>query len=236
MTSNKIAVAVPVWNRVELLKQCLAGILGDPRVGEIVIVDDASEADYYEDLETWVCKQNRPIKLIRNPVQLDCYHNKAQAVLHCRLDRVILFDSDNILLPSYLDVLYQQIEEWNPKVVYCPTYAQPHFDYRKFNGVTVDRTTVHHYVEDQTFLTALNTANYFVPRQGYLHCYDEGVDPHTADSMFMALRFLEEGFKLAFVEGLHYFHRVHDGSHYKLNVHKTGAFADVVEARLKALK
>lgn len=233
---EKLAVAVPTYNRFEMVKECLAWVLNDQRVSEIVIVDDCSTDGSDEVLEEWVAESNSPkISFGRNERNVDCYENKYRAVLNCVSPWVILFDSDNHLETGYLNALFD-LATWDPDTVYCPTFAKPHFDYRKFEGLEVDAHTVRPYLEDQTFLTALNTANYMVPRVRYIQAWDESVDPHTADSLYMAYRFLKQGMKLSFVPNLHYFHRVHDGSHYKNNVHKTGNFAEQVVRKLKALK
>lgn len=229
----KTAVGIPVYNRFDMLKECVEAFVLDDRIDEVVIVDDASEEVYREKIREWIRKLPK-VKCYWNPKNLDCYKNKHQAVWCCRSPRVILFDSDNIMTKQYLDAVFSV--EWDSTTIYCPTFAKPHFDYRKFSGVTVDRRTVYAYADDPTFMTALNTANYLVPRAAYIDCFDPNVDPHTADSMWMAYRFLGMGYKLHFVPGMHYEHRVHDGSHYKLNVHKTGNFAAEIERRIKALR
>lgn len=229
-----VSVAVPVYNRFQMLKECLQEVLTDDRIDEIVVVDDCSQDIYWKQIQEWAEKHHK-VKIFRNNVNLDCYRNKRQAVSHCTNDHVILFDSDNLLSKAYVDKIFEQAP-WNEKTVYCPTFAMPHFDYTSLDGQIVSKATVKHFIHSDTFKTACNTANYLVPRQGYLDCFDPTVDPHTADSIFMAYRFLSRGYLLAFIKGLHYYHRVHDGSHYKNNVHKTGKFASKVEAFLKALK
>lgn len=234
MTNEKISVAIPTFNRFEFLRECVNDILTDDRVDEIVIVDDASEPGFYCQIVDWASRIPK-IKTFRNVKNLDCYANKAQAVSHCTNDRVILFDSDNILTTAYIDKIYEQ-SPWEPNTVYCPTFARPHFDYTQLDGQIISRSTVRHLMGNDTFKTALNTANYFVPREAYLQCFNPNASPYTADSIYMAYRFLDAGYMLAFIKGLHYDHRVHDGSHYKNNVHKTGNFAIQTEMKLKGLQ
>lgn len=230
------SIAIPTYNRYDLVRACIGEIIHDPRVDEIVIVDDYSTDGSYERLLTFQESFKIPkIKVYRNAKNLDCYANKARAVALSSSPWIVLFDSDNVLTPSYLDALYVE-EPWDERTVYLPTFAQPHFDYREFEGLRVTKNTVGQYAGNQTFLTALNTANYLVPRVGYIDVWDPHENPHTADSIYMAYRFLLNGFTLAFVKNLHYLHRVHEQSHYKNNVHKTGDFARRVEDALRSMK
>jgi len=175
------------------------------------------------------------VKVFRNATNMDCHRNKAAAVRRATLPWVILFDSDNVLTRRYLDTLFA-ISVWDSHVVYCPSFAQPYFDYRAFEGEVFDRHNLGLRAINPTFLTALNTCNYFVHRDDYLAVWDGSVDPHTADSIYQNYRWLASGRRLLITPGLHYFHRVHDQSHYKQNVHKTGGFAREVEIKLRNLR
>ena len=231
---DKISIAIPVFNRFELLVKCVEQILEDPRINDITIVDDASDPDVYRQIERWSLNYEH-VFVFRNAENLDCYANKHRAVECAQMDRVILFDSDNILTTAYIDKIFEQYP-WQPQTVYCPTFARPHFDYRQFNGSIVSKSTVRFLMDNDTFRTALNTANYFVPKQEYLMAWNPDINPHTADSIYMAYRLLEQGCHLAFIKGLEYDHLVHDGSHYKNNVHKTGNTEAHTIARLKGME
>jgi glycosyltransferase involved in cell wall biosynthesis len=228
-----LSIALTHYNRFDLLVECIAPVLDDPRIAQFVISDDASTDGSWEKLVAKYDTHHK-VYLHRNDRNLDCYANKHMAVSLAKTDWVILFDSDNLLTKEYLDVLWEL--EWFSDTLYCPTFAKPHFDYRKFSGINISRHNVHPWVDQPHFTTALNTANYLVPRAGYLKAFDPTVNPHTADSIFMAYRWLSINGLLFFVPGLEYFHRVHGGSHYKKNVHKTGSFARDVEQKLKALR
>lgn len=235
----RVSLAITHFNRPDLIGDLLTpAVMSDPRIAEIAIVDDASDLDKWKSLvkfvESLLLAATVPVRLSRNKRNLDCYANKHEAVRLASNEWVILFDSDNILEPGYLDVVFG-LPDWEDEVAYLPTFAKPYFDYRKFDGLRVTRNTVARFCSDQTFLTALNTANHFFQRDKYLHVWDPAANPHTADSIFMNYRWLEVGFALQFVPGMHYGHRVHSGSHYKQNVHKTGSFARTIEAKLRSL-
>ena len=254
--SSRISLAITHYCRFGLLQECLNPIINDERIAEIVISDDASIDESYEQL-TRKYKDHPKIKLFRNATNLDCYRNKAKAVELATNSWVVLFDSDNILKSDYLDALYR-IPQWDPTVIYCPDWAQPHFDYTAFAGVMIDQHNVSQMMGrermgqvtlrrqmvnklvlpavNSRFRTALNTCNYFVHRDEYLSVWDGSCDPHTADSIFQAYNWLKSGRKIFFVPGMRYLHRIHEDSHFKINQYKTGDFHKRVEQNLIALK
>lgn len=232
--SQPLTLALTHFNRFQFLIECITQVLNDPRIGEVVISDDRSTDTSYGDLLFWFQNESK-VKLSQNKINLDCYRNKRAAVAKSTFPWAILFDSDNILTPAYLDALFA-LPKWEPNTIYCPEFAEPHFDYTAFAGMVVDRRNVASLMDRPQFTCLLNTANYMVPRAGYLGVWDGAVEPHTADSIYQAYRWLSAGNQLYVVPGLRYFHRIHKGSHYKQNCHKTGKFASRVEDKLRALK
>jgi glycosyltransferase involved in cell wall biosynthesis len=229
-----ITLALTHYNRFDFLLEAVGQVLSDPRISEIVISDDCSTDGSYEQMVSHFKSESR-VRIHQNLYNQDCYKNKRIAVEIAAGGWVILFDSDNILSPAYLDELFR-IDLWDPKIAYCPTFAEPHFDYRALGGLRVDAGSVAQYLKRTSFLTALNTANYFFNRDEYLRVWDGSLNPHTADSLFQNYNWLKGGNALYFVPGLCYGHRVHDKSHYKLNVHKTGKLAQNIEHKLSLLK
>src|SRR3990167_2227491 len=139
---RQITLALTHYNRLPLLLECFAQVLDDPRIQEIVISDDASTDGSYEKLmEMFPFNVPGKVRVLRNLRNEDCYRNKKVAVLRSSLDWVVLFDSDNVLTPSYLDRLYE-IPEWDPSIVYCPDFAEPHFNYSTFAGQVIDHTNI----------------------------------------------------------------------------------------------
>lgn len=229
-----ITLALTHYNRRDFLIESISKVIEDSRISEVVISDDCSTDSSFGDLLVHY-KHFPKVHIFKNQHNVDCYANKRAAVLRATNDWVILFDSDNILPVSYLDALFA-LKCWDADVLYCPEFAEPHFDYTAFSGLTVDRTNVAMLLGKPKFECALNTANYFVNRRSYLDVWDGSVDPHTADSIYQAYNWLKSGRRIFFVPGLRYFHRIHNGSHYKLNVHKTGNFAQQVESKLRQLR
>lgn len=231
--SRTISICIPTYERVGFTIDSIAKVIDDPRISEIIIVDDHSSEDVYHELLDHY-KNQKKVKLSRNYLNIDCYRNKKNAIQYATNEWCILLDSDNVMGTDYIDRVFA-IENWELDCVYMPDFAQPHFDYRKFSGSVITRENIGGYIEDVTFQTALNTANYFVNKSTYLSAFNPDVDPHTSDSIYMTYRFLEQGNKLCIVDGLSYFHRVHQGSHYQNNVHKTGNFHTETLQKLRNL-
>lgn len=231
---RKISIAIPTYERFEMLFESFEKVYNDDRVSEIVIVDDASNIDLYEKIREKSFKLSK-INLYRNANNRDCYTNKYTAMSFCTNDFVVLLDSDNIIDMSYIDKIFEH--EWQEKRILAPTFAMPQFDYRKFSGLIIDRKNVHEYMDKPMFSTALNTCNYFVNTNQYLKSWDGEVNPVTADSIFMAYQWLNRGGEIHFVDGLEYFHRVHPGSHYQNNVSRTPTgFLEDIENKLKQMR
>ena len=88
----------------------------------------------------------------------------------------------------------------------------------------------------KSFDTMLNAMNFFVNRAEYLRIFDTTKEePWTADSIYFNYLWLKAGNKIYVTPGMQYDHLVHDGSHYKNNVHKTGNFYNEVVQKLKEL-
>lgn len=232
---HMMSVTLTHHNRYDLLSQAIAAVLDDPHIDEIVVCDDHSTDGSWKRL----CRKYRrypKVHLHRNEQQLDVYANKAQALRHTTGAWSILFDSDNILTPAYIDCLVA-LAPWNDShTAYLPTFAEPQFDYRAFEGCTITRRNVRRYLHRPNFTTALNTANYFVHRDTYLAAWDPDATPHTSDSIYMNYLWLAAGGHLYFVPGLRYFHRIHPQSHFMRNSHLTGEFAAQVEQMLRELR
>lgn len=231
---NQVSIALTHFNRAEMLKQSIAQVIDDPRIHEIVISDDYSTDGSWEELNRFYAKVKNVV-LHRNFVNKDCYTNKFYAVSRCSQQFVILLDSDNIIDKSYLDALWRQ-QTWDYNTFYTPEFARPHFDFRAFSGGVITRQTVAAFMARPHFETMLNAANYMVPKYAYCAAYDPATNPHTSDSIYIASRHLARGGSIHVVPGMQYEHRVHNGSHYKKNHHKTGDFHQAVVQALKRLK
>lgn len=232
-----ITLCLTHYNRFEMLCEAISQVKDDKRIDQIVISDDCSTDGSYEKLVDTFGYQLK-FRIYRNKHNLDCYANKYAAVEKAVPGSwVILLDSDNTISKNYIDTIVNQ-KPWFKCTAFLPVFAQPHFDYRAFSGVHIDKKNVARYMDKPSFSTALNTANHFFNRDEYLRVFDGSVDPNTNDSLYQNYRWLEKGNSLFFVPGLQYFHRVHPGSHFKHNnsKHGTEEFRKDLINKLRALK
>lgn len=231
----QISIAIPTYKRTDLLYKSFQHVINDHRIKEIVIVDDHSPIHIYAEIEGF-CKGNPKIKLRRNEDKnVDCYINKARAVTNCTTEYCILLDSDNVITTDYIDKIYSV--HWSPERILQPSFAKPHFDFRKFNGLLAHKTNVSRYVKDSTFTTMLNACNFFVNCEKYLQVWDASVDPVTSDSIYFAYCWLNAANSIHVVPGLEYEHLVHEQSHYKNNNHRTPkGFHESIIKKLKELR
>lgn len=232
---EKISLAIPTFQRFDVLFDSFKKIYNDERISEIVIVDDASDIDIFEKIREQASFMPK-VKLFRNANNRDCYQNKYTAMSYITNKFGILLDSDNVIDSSYLDIIFTYFP-WEEKIIYTPSFAAPNFDFREFEYLAIKKSNVAESMKDQMFQTMLNAANYFVNKNEYLKTYDPDVDPVTSDSIYMAYRWLERGGTIFVCPGLKYFHRVWPESHYQKNVNRTPpGFHDSILNKLKEMK
>jgi glycosyltransferase involved in cell wall biosynthesis len=230
----KISVVIPTWNRTSLLYEAIGYPAIDERVSEIVVYDDHSNVDIYNQVVVF-CERHEKIKLFRGAKNMDCYRAKREAISKASNEYVIILDSDNQIDEKYIDTIYANT--WSPERILQPSFAKPHFDFRKFNSLLANRKNVAKYANDSTFTTALNAMNFFVNRDRYLEVWDSSVDPVTSDSIYFNYKWLEAGNSIYVTPGLEYEHRIHDGSHYQQNNKRTpNGFHESILKKLKALR
>jgi len=233
-----ISICIPTYNRFELLLQSFEKVLHDERIGEIVIVDDHSndfEILTQLSLYTLYSKPDK-VKIFLNEKNLDCYRNKREAVSKASNEWIILLDSDNVIDRSYLDAIMEHLPH-DKRCILQPSFARPHFNFSKYNGMMITKSNAGNYIHDRWFETMLNACNFFVNRDEYLRIWDGSIDPVTSDSIYFNYRWLEAGNSIYVVPGMEYEHRVHDGSHYQHNVRRTpkGLHESILK-KLRAMK
>ncbi len=229
-----ISICIPTYNRYLMTIQCFEQVLHDDRVSEVVISDDASTDGSYDLLSNHFKYENK-VKLFRNSSNIDCYYNKRKAVELASNSWVILADSDNIFGVDYLDRIFDSA--WYNDILFTPSWAAPHFDFRDYSGLLITSENVAEWVDKPMFETMLNAANFFVNRQQYLDTWTNELDPITSDSIWFAYNWLKKGNGIYVAEDLTYTHRVHSGSHYQNNCNRTpDGFHNSVLNKLRELK
>jgi len=217
----KLTLAITTYQRSDMVLEVFEKVHDHPLIDEIVIVDDASDFDKYnelyqliyfgdykakhKDLDSW------KIKLFRNEKNLGMSRNKAEAVSKAKNEWVILFDSDNILYPEYLDAIVDNLC-LGSKVIYHPDFAEPEHDYSGYDGFIISSENAKHLLKDREFRCLLNNSNYIVNRDEYLRVYKYNPEIKEADTIWMNTQWLKAGNAFYVVPGMRYHHRKWDGS------------------------
>lgn len=223
----KLSLAITTYNRYDFTIESFAQVIDDPRIDDIVILDDCSTDGSYERLRDYF-EGNEKVRVIRQAQNRGMSLNKRDAIALSKNQWAIIFDSDNIIGPDYLDAFgkYTGIFEdglsstWQ-EFIYCPDFAKPQFDYRKYiygNPNHPSRSGIYAKAESKfeikndDFNCLMNTANYIVNRDYYLKTYQFNSDHVASDTIWHNYNHLKSGGMFSVVPGMQYQHRVHPGS------------------------
>lgn len=201
----KLSLCITTFNRYDLLKESYAQVIDDPRISEIIIVDDCStEPGIKEKVNSLA---GGKVKVFHQAQNRGMSINKRDAIAYSSNPWCIIFDSDNKLGKDYLDAL-EEVGEFSANTLYLPVAANPRFDYCKFNGLTITARNICKYMRDEMFRCALNTCNCLVNRDYYVNAFIEDPKIGCADTINHIYNHLKKGGELYFVPGMEYFHLV----------------------------
>lgn len=120
MTKDFISIIIPVFNREDLISETLNSILNQEfLLWECIIVDDGSDDNTLSIIEKYTNNDTR-IKLYKRPASRKKGANACRNLgfeYSCG-EYICWFDSDDIMKPSYLKILYDKIK-LNVDVVVC---------------------------------------------------------------------------------------------------------------------
>ena len=235
---RQVSVAIPFFNNWKQSHLALFNILSDPRVGEIVMLDDGSDEANFEKLQKKMEHFRKKLKLYRRETNLGPFANKIHVVELCTSDWAILLDYDNTIGPDYLDALFA-IDEWRDDTIYCPGFAAPHFDYRQeLDGVLLDFASTGERVRTGHIAPPfLNTGNYLVPRGKYVSVLKPQYKARVVvpDVEFANYIWLQAGNSLKIVPHCQYWHRVLGASTWASAQGASVGIGERIQARLSGL-
>lgn len=207
-----LSLCITTFNRYELLKESYAQVIDDPRISEIIIVDDAStEPGIKEKVNSLA---DRKVKVFHQAQNRGMSMNKRDAISYASNPWVIIFDSDNIIGPDYLDAFYKMLNGATPldDTIYCPSFAKPEFSYLQYEDFLVNKQYAAKLIKEDMFNTCANTCNYIVNRDYYLKTYQYNEKHIASDTIWHAYNHLRVGGWFHIVPNMQYYHRVHKGS------------------------
>ena len=234
--SRTISVAIPHFNGAKLAHVPLFNILNDPRIAEIVFLDDGSKPEEFNRLKTKLQPFSQKVKLFRRDANLGPFANKIQTVELCTSDWLVLLDYDNTLLPEYLEAIFN-LTEWVKSTIYCPGYAYPHFDFREHLGEKdIDLNSTSAMINSGEFKGEFfNDGNYFLHRDSYFQYIKPfwNYSVFAADVIFANYLWLSSQNTLKVLQNSRYIHRIHGGSSW-LNMSESERVFNAIKKRLQA--
>ena len=210
----ELSLCITTYQRTGLLYESYSKVIDHPLISEVVIVDDCSGDNVWEDLKK-NCLHPK-IKLYRNEHNLNMSRNKREAISKASNEWAIILDSDNILYPEYLDSipLPKSILDFGlqEEIIYHPSFAEPEHDYREWEGQFISKKNAKEFLNKSEFRCLLNNSNYVVNRDEYLRVYKYDESIKESDTIYFNTLWLEAGNAFYVVPGMKYHHRKHSGS------------------------
>jgi hypothetical protein len=218
-------------------------------ITEVIILDDHSDINMYEDLERKIENINsNKIKLFRNEINKKAFLNKLDSVKKSSNDWVILLDSDNVITTEYIDSIPSNIRE---NIFYLPSRAiceNDFLNYNNYSNMLIDKEEFKKLAKsaDPKIQCLLNTGNYFFNKHTYIKSIEYEkvlMESYAVDCFYQIyLGFKNiENFSLYVVPGMQYFHRLHDsnsseqGSYYVSNSQKSSQFLNYLQNNIKEI-
>lgn len=226
-----ISLCLTNYNRFELLIESFRQVINDDRISEIVISDDNSDPEIYNQLKALFAEIPK-VEFYRNEKNVGMSLNKKLAIERAQNKRCIIFDSDNVITTAFIDALYA-LPIWDSNIIYAPEFAKPEFDYRAFTGKAIHKNNVKDFLSQPMFDCLLNTCNYFVDREKYLEVYEHNPAMKATDTVYFNYLWLKKGYSFYVVPGLQYDHRVHAESGFLEDVDYNLAQASKVRQLIK---
>lgn len=172
-----ISLAIPFYNTSKYFLDCIKYAIDDDFVSEIVVNDDCSRQEEYDNLLSLVGENNK-IKVYRNEHNLGAFRNKYNTVKNCMNDWVYLLDSDNHPFEETYEVIRTIPDDrpdicFSPRQLFCKNDASADYenisDYSfKYDVIGIEETKDAIFKQTKWFDWFINSGNYVINRQMYL--------------------------------------------------------------------
>lgn len=129
MENIKLTIAIPTYNRCELLKQTLDSVLKQNRDDiEIIVSDNASNDGTFELIKKYQHIKN--FRYVYNKTNLGMDRNFLNCIQQSRGEYLEFLSDDDILLPGAVDKVISYIDDYSPDYINLNsfTYSEEKFD------------------------------------------------------------------------------------------------------------
>lgn len=121
-----VSVVVPMYNSARFIGELLDSVLNQTLKNiEIIVVDDSSTDNSVEIVESYQEKFGDRLTIMKNSVRNEGAGAKRNRGLEMSRGKYIFFmDSDDVLMKTGLEEMYNIAEEFQADVVYCEKYYE----------------------------------------------------------------------------------------------------------------
>ena len=224
---NNISVVIPTYNTSKYFKEATELLIKSDFVEEIVVIDDCSTKEDWNNLQQIVSELNcDKIKLYTNEKNLGGFRNKYLGVQKASCDWVFLLDSDNFVEDATLGII-SSIEDPDPNICYAPQVLMKHqgsshgehvvynFNY---DIIGVNEAQDAFLKRTEYFDWFMNTGNFVFNKEKYLKNLQKGFnstdEPLFACSIAFSYHWMINGGVYKIVDGWRYNHRFRNDSYW----------------------
>lgn len=230
-----LSLCITTYNRWEMCIESFKDIVNDPRIVDIVILDDCSTDNSYQKLRDYFF-DNKKVRIVKQLQNRGMSQNKRDAIALAKSEWAIILDDDNRIGPEYLNALELTLDLfYDQSEIYLPDFANSTFDYRKYDAIGFWSKNIKPVSQRPLFGALMNTCNYVVNRDFYLRVWKYNPEMKGTDTIWHALQHLKAGGCFYVVPGMKYYHRMHDDSGFMKDVSYNMEWAIKLENEIKNL-
>lgn len=121
-----VSVVVPMYNSEKYIEELLDSVLNQTLKNfELIIVDDCSTDKSCEIVESYMPKFDGRLILMKNSVANEGAGVKRNRGLEMSTGKYVFFmDSDDVMIKTALEEMYNIAEEYQAEVIYCDNYYE----------------------------------------------------------------------------------------------------------------
>jgi len=105
--TDKISIAIPVYNRIEFFEEAIDSALNQTIKCEVIVVDNASDTDYFQR----ICAR-KGVQYFRSHKNVGMFNNWNRCFQLCKTDFLLILGDDDILLNDYVKRFLESLHSY----------------------------------------------------------------------------------------------------------------------------